>query len=368
MAASIYWASGGTGRRARLKIVFPKEVRVQVPPCPPYVYMKYVNIAEAVNLLKAGHLVVVPTETVYGLAADGLNDEAVAKIYSAKGRPSANPLILHVDSLDMLRGIVEEINADQKKLIEAFWPGPLTLLFKKKAFVPDVVTAGLDNVCVRMPKQKDTLEIIEKLGRPLAAPSANKSGRPSPTRSADVVLEMPDIAMIDGGDLELGIESTIIDVTDGNCRILRAGSLEKATIEGVLGKKFVEVISNTSLAPGMKYKHYSPAGELILVWPWETFGEKTSVYNGSIYTAVEEAVADSYLNYRTGIICSDSREKLYLGYEILNLGGDAVSQAKNLYSTLFETEKLKWQKIVVDMTGIDLPVLIERLKKAASKV
>ncbi|MCC7433011.1 threonylcarbamoyl-AMP synthase [Candidatus Peregrinibacteria bacterium] len=330
--------------------------------------MKIVDIDKAVQILKTGNLVVIPTETVYGLAADGLNEDAVAKIFSEKGRPQSNPLILHVSSLEMLEKLVEEINVDQRKLINKFWPGPLTLLFKKKLIVPKNVTAGRETVCVRMPKHDKTLEIIKKLGRPLAAPSANRSGRPSPTTFKDANFEMPNIAIVDGGALELGIESTIVDLTDDKFTLLRAGSLDVVEIEKFLNRKISFDKNPSALAPGMQFKHYSPEGDLILVWPWESFGEKVSKENGSIYSTVEEAVADSYLNYKTGIVCSADREKLYFGYETLSIGADFSEQAKYLYSTLFETEKLGWQKIIVDMTGISNPLLIDRLKKAASKI
>lgn len=333
--------------------------------------MKIVQKEEAVILLKQGDLVVLPTETVYGLAAEGLNTDAVKKIFAAKGRPLGNPLILHVSSLTMLESLVKDISIQSKILMQMFWPGPLTLVFNRNKLVPDIVTAGLDTVCIRMPKQYETLEIIEKLGKPIAAPSANKSGRPSPTNLADLEKELPEIAVVDGGQTELGLESTVIDAREKEVKVLRLGSLEIGKIEAALGEK-VLLMEKDSVAksPGQNFKHYSPNAEVILIWPWETFGKKAAMQNKSRYATVEEAIADLYDRYKCGIICDSSRETLYLGYEVLPLGIDSMEHAKNLFATLHKTEDFAWEKVIVDMSKIDsteglAPSIVERLKRSA---
>jgi L-threonylcarbamoyladenylate synthase len=303
--------------------------------------MRKVDISEAVEILRRGELVCLPTETVYGLGADGLNAEAVAGIFLAKGRSKANPLILHVDSMEMLESIVRDIPVKSRLLMEKFWPGPLTLVLNKTSTVPEIVTAGLDSVCVRMPKHELTLRVIGQLGRPVAAPSANKSGRPSPTNLKDLEKEMPDLAVVDGGDCQLGLESTVVDARFEEVKVLRLGGLSVEELEKVLGEKVI-VVNKASVveAPGQAFKHYSPKGQVVLIWPWESFGEKISVNNGSAYTAVEEAYADLYDRYKCGIICSADREKLYFGYEVLNLGGNSGEQASRLFSVLASTPKL----------------------------
>lgn len=336
--------------------------------------MKIVQQAEAVILLKQGDLVVLPTETVYGLAADGLSTEAVKKIFAAKGRPLGNPLILHISSLNMLESLVKNISVQSKILMQLFWPGPLTLVFDKSDLVPEIVTAGLDTVCIRMPRQDQTLAVIEDLGRPLAAPSANRSGRPSPTNLVDLEKEMPDLPVIDGGQTELGLESTVVDARNDDVKILRLGSLEIEKIENALNQKvtLIEKGSKT-LSPGQNFKHYSPQGEVLLIWPWESFGEKVAARNSSKYATVEEAIADLYDRYKCGIICDSSRESLYLGYDVLALGGNSTEHAKNLFAVLHQTEALAWEKIIVDMSKVDLgeglaTAVVERLKRSAELI
>ena len=333
--------------------------------------MRKVDVSEAVEILRQGELVCLPTETVYGLGADGLNSEAVEKIFLTKGRPKGNPLILHIDSMEMLQQVAKDIPAKAKLLMDKFWPGPLTLVLNKTVAVPEIVTAGRETVCVRMPKHDLTLEVIKQLGRPIAAPSANKSGRPSPTNLKDLEKEMPNLPVVDGGDCRLGLESTVVDARFEEVKVLRLGSLSVEELENVLGEKVV-MVNKTVLveAPGQAFKHYSPRGQVVLIWPWESFGEKISVNNGSAYTAVEEAYADLYDRYKCGIICSAEREKLYFGYEVLNLGGSSEEQANRLFAVLHQTEDLGWEKVIVDMTGIDVgkglsQTILERLTRAA---
>ena len=243
------------------------------------------DIRHAAEIIKEGGLIAFPTETVYGLGADGLNGEAAAKIYEAKGRPSDNPMILHISSKDDLNTLTEEVTADMKILMEQFWPGPLTMVVKAKDIVPRVTTGGLDTVAVRMPGNETALKLIEAAGVPIAAPSANASGRPSPTTGRHVLDDLN--GKIDGvimGEVcRIGIESTVIDMTGAQPVILRPGFLTPAMLEAALGKK-VELdptlIEKPAMqkgeglleadadfhprSPGMKYKHYAPKAEMLI--------------------------------------------------------------------------------------------------------
>lgn len=228
---------------------------------------------EAGALLKEGALVAFPTETVYGLGANALDEEAAAKIYAAKGRPSDNPLIIHIADMESLPRITEEIPEAAVKLAEKFWPGPLTIVFKKSAEVPYGTTGGLDTVAVRMPSHPIALEMIRCGGGYIAAPSANTSGRPSPTLAGHVADDMDGIIplILDGGAVGIGIESTIVDLTDEIPTILRPGFITKEMLEEVVGEVQIDKgllgddAKTPPKAPGMKYRHYAPKAELIIV-------------------------------------------------------------------------------------------------------
>ena len=232
------------------------------------------SVALAARLLQQGELVALPTETVYGIAADARNGEAVKKIFEAKGRPQDNPLIVHICGMEMLNGIVSEVPERAKKLAAAFWPGPLTMIFKKKDIVPAKATGGLDTVAVRFPNHPVARAIIRAAGLPIAAPSANSSGKPSPTRASHVEYDLNGkIDMIvDGGAAEWGLESTIVDVSDEIPMILRPGAVTKEMIEEVVGQVEIDpaILHKPTAdfkpkAPGMKYTHYSPKAEVFLV-------------------------------------------------------------------------------------------------------
>lgn len=226
-----------------------------------------VDITHAVKRLQEGGLVAFPTETVYGLGANALDPEAVNKIFAAKGRPSDNPLIVHISSMDMLSDLVREIPPMAERLAKAFWPGPLTLVLPKSDLVGGAVTAGLDTVAVRMPEHPVALRLIALAGVPVAAPSANTSGRPSPTVAQHVVEDLHgqvDV-IIDGGPVGLGVESTVLDVTSNPPMILRPGGVTKEMLEATLGLEVLldpalTQVSDTATpkAPGMKYTHYAP--------------------------------------------------------------------------------------------------------------
>ncbi len=228
------------------------------------------DLNEAAKALSEGELVAFPTETVYGLGANAYHEKAVRSIFDAKGRPADNPLIVHIAEIAMLNNLVSEIKPHVRKLMDTFWPGPLTLVLKKSSRVPMVTTAGLDTVAVRMPNHPVALELIRRSGVAIAAPSANRSGKPSPTLAQHVLEDLNGrIAwIIDGGPCEIGLESTVLDVTEETPVLLRPGGITLEMLEQVVGK----VISDKSMnrmsrpkSPGLKYKHYAPKGEVIVV-------------------------------------------------------------------------------------------------------
>lgn len=233
------------------------------------------DIEEAAQILKAGGLVAFPTETVYGLGGNGLDKEAARKIYAAKGRPSDNPLILHVSKMEEVYPLVESVPEKAKRLMESFWPGPLTLILKKSKIVPLESTGGLDTVAIRCPDNALTLELIERAGLPVAGPSANLSGSPSPTEASHVYHDLSGRieGILDDGAVGIGVESTILDMSTDRPTLLRPGAITLEDLTEVLGEK--PEIDPTLLgkkmedgfipkAPGMKYRHYAPKAEMIL--------------------------------------------------------------------------------------------------------
>lgn len=233
------------------------------------------DIEEAAQILKAGGLVAFPTETVYGLGGNGLDKEAARKIYAAKGRPSDNPLILHVSKMEEVYPLVESVPEKAKRLMESFWPGPLTLILQKSKIVPLESTGGLDTVAIRCPDNALTLELIERAGLPVAGPSANLSGSPSPTEASHVYHDLSGRieGILDDGAVGIGVESTILDMSTDRPTLLRPGAITLEDLTEVLGEK--PEIDPTLLgkkmedgfipkAPGMKYRHYAPKAEMIL--------------------------------------------------------------------------------------------------------
>jgi L-threonylcarbamoyladenylate synthase len=227
------------------------------------------KIADAAEVIKKGGLVAFPTETVYGLGANGLDDNAVRKIFAAKRRPSDNPLILHVWRIEQVKPLAAEIPKKAEKLMQRFWPGPLTIVLKKSEIVPDAVTAGLDSVAVRMPKNRIARDLIKAADCPIAAPSANLSGRPSPTSARHVIDDLAGSidAVIDGGDVDIGLESTVIDMTQDIPKILRPGKITQNQLKSVAGKVFKggRIDHEKPRSPGMKYRHYSPKARIVPV-------------------------------------------------------------------------------------------------------
>lgn len=267
-------------------------------------------IRRAAAIIRGGGLVAFPTETVYGLGADGLRGDAVEKIFVAKGRPQDNPLILHVAEPEGVCLVASEIPSSARRLIDAFWPGPLTLVLPKKPEVPDAVSAGLPTVGVRMPDNTIALMLIAESGAPIAAPSANVSGRPSPT-SAEHVIE--DLAgkidlVLDGGPTPIGVESTVLDLTSSPPRVLRPGGTTLEQLRGVLGTVAVAsgdvaaASSGPAPSPGMKYSHYAPKAPLILVE-----GESKAVAR----RILEEIRGCHERGLKVGVMCSSETWKLY---------------------------------------------------------
>lgn len=331
-------------------------------------------INKAADIIRAGGLVAFPTETVYGLGANGLDADASAKIYAAKGRPSDNPLILHISKVSDLEDIVKRIPDDAAKLMEAFWPGPMTLIFEKSEKVPCGTTGGLDTVAVRMPEHPVALKLIEASGVPIAAPSANLSGRPSPTTALHVKEDMDGRIdmIIDGGEAGIGLESTIIDVTGEEPMILRPGYITADMIEKVVGSVAFDKVVLASKAgdiegdykpkaPGMKYRHYAPKADFVM-------------YEGNMDAVVDKinlmALADMKAGLKVGIIATDeTREKYNEKAYVLSLGSraDEGEVAHNLYGALRSFDDLGVHKIygeTFDKCGFGQAIM-NRLAKAA---
>jgi len=295
------------------------------------------------EVLKRGGLAAFPTETVYGLGGDALNPEASRKIYAAKGRPSDNPLIVHICRLEDIYRITDKVPEAAVKAAEAFWPGPLTMILAKSEAVPYAVTGGLDTVAVRFPSHPVAKKLIEYGGGYVAAPSANASGRPSPTTVQHVIEDMNGrIEMIvDGGEVGIGVESTILDVTVEPPRILRPGYITREMLEEVLGIVDMDVTlmrddsGQAPKAPGMKYRHYAPAGVLEIVE-----GDPAEVVryiNG-------RTEADSAAGERTGVLGTTEQLDKYRADVIKYIGSreDEESIARNLFAVLreFDAEKV----------------------------
>lgn len=301
---------------------------------------------EAAEVLQNGNMVAFPTETVYGLGANALDASASKKIYEAKGRPSDNPLIVHISNEEQLVPLVREIPENAKKLMKAFWPGPLTMIFKKSDIVPKGTTGGLDTVAIRMPNHKVALALINVSKLPIAAPSANTSGRPSPTRAKHVYDDLNGkISMIlDGGEVGIGIESTIVDVTTDTPMILRPGYITKEMLEEVVGKVVIDpaILGPMSpdmkpKAPGMKYKHYAPKADFTMF-----DGD-----NDKVASRINE-IAKNYIEqgFKVGIIATDESIEKYKYGEIVSIGTrtEEITISHNLYNVLrnFDDKKVDY--------------------------
>ena len=299
------------------------------------------KMVRAGEVLKGGGLVAFPTETVYGLGANALDEKASAKIYAAKGRPSDNPLIVHIAKMEDLYAIAEEVPEKAKMLAEKFWPGPLTMIFKKKPVVPYGTTGGLDTVAVRMPDHKVALELIAAGGGYVAAPSANTSGRPSPTKACHVAEDMDgriDL-IIDGGDVGIGVESTIVDMSGEMPMILRPGYINQQMLEDVIGPVEVDPTLLRSdckerpKAPGMRYKHYAPKADLMIV---------EGAQDAVVEKINELVLAELARGKMPGVIASDETCARYTTGGLLKSMGsraDELSISRHLYSVLREFDE-----------------------------
>ena len=322
---------------------------------------------EAGELLKAGALVAFPTETVYGLGANALDEKAAAKIYAAKGRPSDNPLIVHIADMDALPLITAEIPEAAKKLAAKFWPGPLTMVMRKSDVVPYGTTGGLDTVAVRMPSHPIALEMIRHGGGYIAAPSANTSGRPSPTLASHVADDMNGIVplILDGGAVGIGIESTIVDLTDEIPTILRPGFITKEMLQEVVGEvqidKGLDADSKTPpKAPGMKYRHYAPKAELMIV---EGSSEAVVAKINALVRENEEK------GICTGIIGTEETVSRYPAGIVKCMGtrNDELSISSHLYGILREFDESDAKVIYSESfeEGAMGSAIMNRLLKAA---
>ena len=328
------------------------------------------QMQEAGALIASGELVAFPTETVYGLGGDALHPEAAKKIYEAKGRPSDNPLIIHIAEVSDLERVAKEVPLQAKKLAEAFWPGPLTMVVWKKEEVPYATTGGLETVAVRMPNHPVALELIRKSGKLIAAPSANTSGRPSPTEAAHVMEDLNGrIAMVlDGGTVGIGIESTIIDLTESTPMVLRPGYITPQMLSEVMGE---EVIIDPGIlaaddttkpkAPGMKYKHYAPKADMIIV-----DGEETSVVK-----KINMLTQDAHQNgKKVAVIATEETKALYKSDVVLSIGArdDEDSIAKHMYKILRDCDELDVE--IIYSESFKTPrigqAIMNRLLKAAA--
>ena len=326
------------------------------------------HLERGAEVIRNGGTVIFPTETVYGLGADALSETAAAKIFEAKGRPSDNPLIVHISSIDMLVYLIREpITDTTKKLIDKFWPGPLTMIFKKSAHVPDSVTAGLDTVAVRMPDHPIAFELIKKSGRPIAAPSANKSGKPSPTRGNHVICEMNgrvDVIYC-GNDSRVGLESTVLDLSGEVPVILRPGGVTLEQLQEVLGEVRVDKgltdEKETPKAPGMKYAHYAPDAPMYII------KGSTDKVAPKINELTKAAEAEGK---KVGILAASSNGYLYDSDVVIGFGegGNMEEIGTNIFHALRELDRMKLDIIyaeAVDEKGIGVAIM-NRMKKAAA--
>ena len=326
------------------------------------------SIEEAAQLIRDGELVGMPTETVYGLGANALDETAVRKIFAAKGRPADNPLIVHVSCLDEIVPLVKYIPESAKRLMEAFWPGPMTLILPKSDAIPSVVSAGLDTVGIRLPQSEAARALIRAAGRPIAAPSANRSGRPSPTTAQHMLEDMDGRIplILDGGPCAVGVESSVIDATGEVPVILRPGGVTPEMVEHVLGRVSVDEHVMSPLregeivrSPGMKYRHYAPQA-------------KTVIYEG----ATDRVIAAICARYdaataageRVAILGFDghdfgARTRISLGH-----AGSAQDAASRLFAALRELDERGETLALceaVDTAGIGLAVM-NRMGRAAA--
>ena len=327
------------------------------------------EIKKQAKMLKDGKTVIFPTETVYGLGANGLDEEAVSKIYKAKGRPSDNPLILHIYDKKQSIDLVEEISDKAEIVMDNFWPGPITIIFKKKDIVPLRTSGGLDTVAIRMPSNPIARELLKEVKLPIAAPSANISGRPSPTRGKHVYKEMNNRVdgIILGGDCIFGLESTVLDLTNDIPVILRPGSITKEDLENVIGEVSIDPALEKkednikAIAPGMKYKHYSPNADVFIV----------SGQHNDVITKVNELVSNnSKEGLRSVVMCLDENKDKY-NSDTISLGKNLQEVAANLFNALITADEEKYDIVYTEEfsnCGLGQAIMNRLIKSAGYKI
>lgn len=281
-----------------------------------------------VQLLKNGEVVAFPTETVYGLGADAWNPDAVKKVFETKGRPADNPLIVHISYSNQVEDFAESVSEDARKLMEAFWPGPLTLIFPKKTEVLDIITGGLDTVALRWPKHPLSQDLIARAG-PLVAPSANSSGKPSPTKAKHVKEDFgSDFPVIEAGTTDIGLESTVLDITETPFRIYRPGAVSAKEIEEVTGKKVVQASSSSkntaTRSPGTKYSHYSPKAE------------------------VQWLAEEANINPQKGLYLLHSRDARLSDETVIHYGANFQQMARELYDRFRQADHLGLSAVFIE--------------------
>lgn len=330
-----------------------------------YLKSDEINATEtAAKILKNGGLVAIPTETVYGLAANALDGEAVRKIFIAKGRPQDNPLIVHIASLEEIGPLVEKVDQRVYALAEKYWPGPLTVIMKKSDIIPDEVSAGLDTVAIRMPSHEVAREIIEKSGLPLAAPSANASGKPSPTKAVHVAEDLDGKidAVVDGGESEVGVESTVVTLATDPPTLLRPGGITPEQLEEVLGAIQISPAVFAKLregekaeSPGMKYKHYAPSAQVTII--------KGSFEDYKKFLLAQKETVCA--------VCFEGEGKYFEKYIEYGKENDDISQAHKIFDALREVDAIGCQKAFVRCpvsSGVGLAVYNRLLRSAAFRV
>jgi L-threonylcarbamoyladenylate synthase len=317
--------------------------------------MKNDDVRQAAEIIKGGGIVAFPTETVYGLGADAFNPFAVARIFEVKKRPSFDPLIIHVASGKDLERLVIETPSDARKLLEQFWPGPLTVVLQKKEEVPDIVTAGLSTVAVRMPRHPMTLNLLELVGSPMVGPSANPFGYLSPTTAEHVQEQLGDQVdlILDGGPCEVGVESTIISFLEEGPRLLRPGGVPLEEIESIIGKVGLRPIEEEKpLAPGMLPRHYAPRTPVLLDW--------------------SEKSLDTYRGKKIGFLLFQERKNFlkFHPVEILSKKGDFREAAATLFSAIRRLDALNLDLILAETVpevGLGRAIM-DRLRRASGTV
>ncbi len=327
-----------------------------------YTTQKQEALGQAKSLILSGEVVAIPTETVYGIAANALDGEAVKKIYVAKGRPSDNPLIVHISELSQAQALVKEIPEKVKLMAERFWPGPLTMIMKKSSLVPDITSGGLDTVAVRMPKSQAARDIINACGVPLAAPSANLSGSPSPTNADYVFADMNGRIplIIDAGPCEIGVESTVISFTGEKPRLLRPGGVTFEQITELIGETELDdavlnklVDGAVASSPGMKYKHYAPKASITVV----------------------KGTLEEFVRFVQGrdcfVLCFEGEEKHFKNAVSYGRSDNALSQANRLFNALRELDEKGADTVYArcpETSGIGLAVYNRLIRSAGFNI